>query len=100
MTGILRVKKKNARTPEKEKIFLTLIVPHIIISVQEKHLQFTTECDIVMALTDTPWNKKLSQEEQKICHLVQNSHPAQEGEKTQSGGEAQTPTEKDRQPPV
>lgn len=42
-------------------------------------------------LTDASWNKQFSQEEQKVCHLVQDSHAAVEAEKSQSGGEAQTP---------
>lgn len=40
-----------------------------------------------MKLTDTSWNKQFSQEEQKVCHLVQDSHPTEETEKSQSGRE-------------
>lgn len=50
-----------------------------------------------MRLTNTSWNKQFSQEEQKVCHLVQDSHPTEEGEKSQSGGEPQTPEKWRRQ---
>lgn len=29
-------------------------------------------------LTNTPWNKHFSQEEEKVCHLIQHCHPTEE----------------------
>lgn len=32
-------------------------------------------------LTYASWNEQFSQEQQKVCHLIQDSHPAMEAEK-------------------
>lgn len=44
---------------------------------------FTSQTAGYMKLTNTSWNKQFSQEQQKVCHLVQDSNPAVEADRSE-----------------